>query len=153
MNLSLHDIIGYQGIDHEVAGIVDYALADRVLRLVRMTGPGHTRFLEPPTSDTADRALVLSEIDNLDITTPPPATIYHRGESYLLRVSGAATVGVAGTVPKRKSGTCTLWRYRAAGGQFLQIEEWPDGVRMLAGASVHKGMLEVRPATLKKSES
>lgn len=153
MNLHLHDIIGYQGIDHEVEGLVDYVLADRVLRLVHMIGPGQARFLEPPTSDMADRVLVLSEIDSLDIATPPPATIYHREESYLLRISGAAKVGVAGTIPNRQPGTCTLWRYRAAGGQFLRIEQWPDGVRMLAGASVHKGMLEVRPATLKKSES
>jgi hypothetical protein len=152
VNLHLHDIIGYQGIDHVVEAIVDYALADRVLRLVHMIGPGRARFLEPPTSDMADRLLIMSEIDNLDITTPPPATIYHRGESYLVRVSGAAKVSVAGTVPNRRSGTCTLWRYHAAGDQFLQIEQWPDGVRMLAGASVHKGMLEVRPATLKKSE-
>ena len=62
----------------------------------------------------------------------------------LLKISGAAQVTAAGSGP---AGLCTLWRYRAAGGQFLQIEQWPDKVRMLAGASVHLDMLEIRPAT------
>ena len=37
----------------------------------------------------------------------------------------------------------------AAGDQFLQIEQWPQEVRMFAGASVHLDMLEIRPATSK----
>jgi len=149
MKLSLGDRVGYQGIDYQVEAMLTYALADRVLCLARMVGPGQVRFLEPTTSDPVDRVLVLAEIDGLDITTPPPATIYHHGESYLLKVSGAAEVRGVGGGPGPMPGTCTLWRYRAAGGRFLQIEEWPGQVRMLAGASVHVGMLEIRPATLK----
>jgi len=148
MKLNPGDRVGYQGLDYQVEAILGYALADRVLSLVRMVGPGQVRFLEPPTSDAADRVLVLTEIQGLDITTPPPATIYHHGESYLLKISGVAKVTTAagsGPVP----GFCTLWRYRAAGGRFLQIEEWPDQVRMLAGASAHVDMLEIRSATRK----
>ena len=48
----------------------------------------------------------------------------------------------------RAPGPCTLWRYRAAGDRFLQIEAWPVAVRMLEGASVHQSMIEIRPATL-----
>jgi len=50
-------------------------------------------------------------------------------------------------VPGCPSGKCELWRYRAAGGRFLQIEAWPNKIRMLEGASVHRSMLEIRPAT------
>jgi hypothetical protein len=147
MKLRLGDRVGYQGVDYQVDDILTYALSDRSLHLARLVGGGQVRFVEPVTSEAHDRALVLSAIAKLDITTPPPATIYHRGESYLLRLSGAATVTADGGGPQ----TCTLWRYRAAGDQFLQIEQWPDRVRMLAGASVHLDMLEVRPATLKNS--
>jgi hypothetical protein len=146
MKLNLGDRVGYQGIDHQVEAILTYALADRVLCLARMVGPGQVRFLEQAVAGADDRVLVLTEIQGLDITTPPPATIYHHGESYLLKISGAAQVTAAGSGP---AGLCTLWRYRAAGGQFLQIEQWPDKVRMLAGASVHLDMLEIRPATSK----
>jgi hypothetical protein len=148
MKLHVNDRVGYQGIDFRVDDTLTYALADRSLHLARLVGAGEVRFLEPVTDGSADRALVLAEIEKLDITTPPPATIYHRGESYLLRISGVATVTDAGGAAR----TCTLWRYRAAGDQFLQIEQWPEQVRMFAGASVHVDMLEMRSATLKISK-
>jgi hypothetical protein len=152
MKLKLGDSVGYQGIDYRVDDILTYALADRDLRLARLVAAGQVHFLEPPTSEASGRALVLTEIEGLDITAPPPATIYHRGESYLLKISGAAQVTTAKGGSGSATGTCTLWRYRAAGDQFLQIEQWPDHVRMFAGASVHLDMLEVRPATLKDSK-
>jgi hypothetical protein len=145
MKLRLGDKVGYQGIDYRVDDILAYAVAECSLRLARLVAAGAVRFLECPTIDIDDRVLVLAEIEGIDITTPPPATIYHRGESYLLKLSGAAKVTAAGGDRQ----TCALWRYRAAGDRFLQIEQWPDRVRMLAGASVHKDMLEMRPATLK----
>jgi hypothetical protein len=147
MKLRLGDRVGYQGVDYRVDGLFAFALADRTLRLARLAGGGHALFVEPAQSDAHDRVLVLSEIDKLDITTPPPSTIYHGGESYLLRLSGTARVAA----DDGEARTCTLWRYRAAGDRFLQIEQWPDRLRMLAGASVHVGMLEIRPATTKDS--
>ncbi|HEX7507963.1 MAG TPA: DUF4178 domain-containing protein [Polyangia bacterium] len=145
MKLRLGDRVGYRGVDYLVDDILTYALSDRSLHLARLVGGGQVRFVEPAASEAHDRVLVLSAIEKLDIMTPPPATIYHRGESYLLRLSGAATVTAGGGEPQ----TCTLWRYRAAGDQVLQIEQWPGRVRMLVGASVHLDMLEIRPATFK----
>jgi hypothetical protein len=144
VRLSLGDLVAYQAVDHRVEGMLDYALPDRTLRLVSMATAGQIRFVEPVV--VADRVLVLSEIGPLDINSPPPETIYHRGESYLLKLSGRATVSITGHVTGRKPGICSLWRYRAAGGQYLQIEEWADHIRILAGIAIHKGMLEVRPA-------
>jgi hypothetical protein len=147
MKIRPGDTIGYQGADYLVDQVFVYALAGRSFNLVRMNSPdGQIRFLEIQPRDAPDRIPVLGGIPNLDITTPPPNTIYHRGESYLLAFSGRATV----TAPNADSATCTVWRYHAAGDLFLHIlhiEEWPDGVRTLAGASAHAGMLEVRPAT------
>jgi hypothetical protein len=145
VKLSPGDIVAYQALDHRVEGVLDYALPDRRLRLVAMVADAQVRFVEPVV--VADRVLVLSEIDPLDIHPPPPATIYYRGESYLLKISGQASVSITGQVAGRKPGTCKLWRFRAAGGQFLQIEEWADGIHVLAGIVIHRGMLEVRPAT------
>jgi len=144
----LHDTISHQGIDYLVEGTLDYRLAGRVLRQARLTRAGAVRYLESPSSDPPDRVLWLAEIAALDITTPPPAEIYHRGDSFLLKLSGTAEVAVAGRVPGLSPGPCSLWRYRAAGGRFLQIEAWPGKVRMLEGASMNPSMLEVRPATL-----
>jgi len=150
MVLHPNDIVGYQGIDYLVEGILDYSLAESSIRLACITGNGQLRFLELPATSLADRLLVLAAIDGIDIDPPPPDTIYHHGESYLLRLSGSAQVAITGNVPGRQPGACMLWRYRAAGGQFLQIEQWPDALRILAGTSVHSSMLEVRPATLEK---
>jgi hypothetical protein len=138
-------MVDYQGTAFEVAGLLEYRLPARTLRLARLLGGERVLYLELPASEVQDRALVLAEIRALDLGAPPPATIYHGGESFLLRLSGVAEVVVSGEVPERPGGPCTLWRYRAAGDRFLQIEDWPDGIRMLEGASVHQSMIEVRP--------
>jgi hypothetical protein len=145
----LGEIVGYQGIDFRVEGLLDYRLSERAFRLARLVGGGQVRFLEIPDGDLAGRVLVLGEIAALDIAAPPPATIYHGGESFLLRLAGTAQVSVAGDVPGRSDGLCGFWRYRAAGDRFLQIEAGTHGIRMLEGASVHQSMIETRSSTPK----
>lgn len=144
MDLKPGDVVAYQGVDQAVTGFLDYALPDRRLRLVAMAAGATLRFLDPVAS--GDRLLLLDEIAPLDIDSPPPSTIYHLGESYLLRLAGHAQVHIDGSVPGRASGACELWRFAAAGGRFLQIEAWPERIRMLAGTTIHASMLEVRPA-------
>jgi len=61
------------------------------------------------------------------------------------RLSGRATVEIAGRVPERTAGSVDVWRYRAAGDLFIQIEEGGGRVFMLAGESVHRGMIDVLP--------
>jgi hypothetical protein len=150
MRLAVNDIVAFQGIDLLVDGILVYVLGpgpeSARLQIARLIGDGQTRFLQMPSSEASDRALMLSEIDNLDVTTPPPATIYHQRESYLLKLAGMAEIEATGAASILR-GPCSLWRYRAAHDQYLQIEEWPDRIRTLAGPSVHVDMLEVRPAT------
>jgi hypothetical protein len=144
VQLRLRDIVDYQGTAFAVAGLLEYRLADRTVRLARLVSSERVLYLELAAPEPSDRVLVLAEIRALDLTAPPPATVYHGGESFLLRLAGVAEVAVAGEVPERRGGPCTLWRYRAAGDRFLQIEDWPDGIRMLEGASVHRSMLEIR---------
>jgi hypothetical protein len=151
VKLHLGDTLDYQGIPYRVEAVVDYHLAGRALCLARLVGGGEVRHLELPGSDIEDRILMFAEIPPLDITTPPPATIYHGGESFLLKLSGAARIEVAGDPTGSAGGECTVWRYRAAGGRALQIEAWPDRVRMLEGATVRQSMLEIRPATARTS--
>jgi hypothetical protein len=54
-------------------------------------------------------------------------------------------ITVTGQVPERANGNVMVWRYRAAGDLFIQIEEAPGRIAMLAGESVHKGMIEILP--------
>lgn len=144
--VQLGDTVDFAGIDYQVDGFCDYCLGDRTLRLARLRGATQVRYLEPAASEIANRVLLLVEVDNLDLSTPPPHTLYHGGESYLLRVSGTGEAQVKGESDGLPSGPCAVWRYRAAGDQFLQIERWPNRIRTLAGPSVDRSMLEVRPA-------
>lgn len=138
------DIVDFQGTAFTVTGVVEFAVGGRRLRMAHLAAGTDTRFLEPAAQPGDERVLLVREIPALDITTPPPAAIYHAGESYLLQLSGPAMVSLTGAVPGRTAGACTIWRYRAAGDRYLQIEAWPDGVRMLAGTTVHQSMIEVR---------
>ena len=95
--------------------------------------------------DADDRLLVLREIRDLEIAVPPPESINYHDLMYVQRLSGRATIEIAGRVPERSAGSADVWRYRAAGDLFLQIEEGGGRVFMLAGESVHRGMIDVLP--------
>jgi hypothetical protein len=146
MKLRLRDIFSYQGRDYVVEGLLTYRLSGKVLRLARVVDGQKVCWVEPLTDDSDDRVLILEEITGLDLSTPPPASISYQGRTYLPKLSGQATVEAAGKVADRLAGTCEVWRYRAAGDVFLQIERWPDRTVTLAGESVHKDMVDVLPA-------
>ncbi len=147
MKVQLRDIVSYQGRDFIVEAILTYKIGGRSLPLVRLVDGQQVAWMEPLLDDMDDRVLWLTEVSDLDTATPPPATIAYQGKSYVPRLSGAATVAVDGRAPGRSNGNCEVWRYRAAGDVFLQIERWPDRVVALAGESVHKGMIDVLPGS------
>jgi hypothetical protein len=146
MKLRLRDIFSYQGRDYVVEGVLTYRLGGKVLHLARVVDGPTVRWVEPLTDDADDRVLIMEEIAGLDLSTPPPASISYQNRTYLPKLSGQATVEVAGKVSDRLAGACEVWRYRAAGDVFLQIERWPDRTVTLAGESVHKDMVDVLPS-------
>lgn len=151
MKIRVRDTISYQGQDFSVDGVLTYKLAGKnypLGRAVAGTATGTTvRFIEPLMDDMDDRVLWLAEIKDLQVGTPPPGTISYKGQSYVPRLQGTATVSVDGSVPGRSAGPCEVWRYRAPGDLFLQIEKWPLGVVILAGESVHKDMISMSSGT------
>lgn len=147
MKLRLQDIVSHGGRDYVVEGSITYRLGGKVYRLCRVVDGETVRWVEPLTDETDDRILLLDEIQDLDMTTPPPATLSYRGKSYVTRLTGQATAEITGKVPDRFAGACELWRFRAAGDVFIQMEQWSDRVVALAGESVHKNMIEVFPGS------
>ena len=154
MKLRVKDVISHMGQDFVVEAVLSYRLSGKVYPLVRaVDGIGASadvRWVEPLMDDVDDRLLLFTEVKDLDMATPPPATISYRGGSYVPRLSGTGPVAVAGRAPDRPADGAhvSVWRYRAAGDLFLQIEkwqEWPDRTIVLAGESVHKGMVDVLP--------
>jgi hypothetical protein len=146
MKLRLRDVISYQGRDFVVEALLTYRLGGKSYPLVRAVDGDEVRWVEPLLDAADDRYLFFKEVRDLPLSTPPPATISYKGASYVPRMSGAATVELEGTAPNRVAGTCELWRYRAAGDVFLQLEKWPSLTVALAGESVHKDMVEIFPA-------
>src|SRR6185503_2011409 len=102
-------------------------------------------WIEPLREESDDRLLVLRGIRDLEMSVPPPEAIAYHDLTYVQRLATRVTVAVTGQVPDRVSGSVMLWRYRAAGDLYLQIEEAPGRVAMLAGESVHKGMIDILP--------
>jgi hypothetical protein len=141
------DVLSYLGRDHIVEGLLTYKLGGKTFRLARAVDGATVLWVEPLTDDLDDRLLLLSEVKDLQIGTPPPASISYRNHTFLPRLSGSATVESTGIVPGRSAGAVDIWRYRAAGDLFLQIEAWPAGKVVLFGESVHKGMVDVLPGS------
>jgi len=146
MKLRPRDVISHQGKDFVVEGILTYKLGVKTYHLARAVDGAAVLWVEPMHTDADDRLIIFHEVKDLPLGTPPPATISYKGQSFLPRFSGTATVDVDGVVAERDAGTCELWRYRGAGDIYLQIEAWPTGTVVLTGESVHKDMIEVYPA-------
>lgn len=139
------DVLSYLGRDYIVEGLLTYKLGGKTLRLARVVDGDVVLWVEPLTDDMDDRLLLLSEVHDLPIGTPPPPSISYRNATFVPRLSGLADIEVTGTVPRRSAGKSDVWRYRAAGDLFLQIEMTSAGVQILHGESVHKGMIDVLP--------
>ena len=146
MKLHLKDIVSYAGTDYLVEGLISYREGRRKRVLARLIDGERVLWMEPLVGELAERVLFLEEVHDLDMTTPPPANIYYKGRTYLRVFAGQAQVATSGRTPGRSSGTCEVWRYRAAGDIFIQIEAWPGALVVLAGPSAHQRMLQILPA-------
>jgi hypothetical protein len=145
MKIQVNDAVSYAGRDYIVEGVVAYDSGGDTWQLARAVDGDTVLWVEPPHLDTEDRLLVLHEIRDLEMSVPPPTAIAYHDLTYVQRLATRVTVGVDGRVPDRKPGAVMLWRYRAAGDLYLQLEEGAGRVAMLAGESVHRGLIEVLP--------
>ena len=140
------DVFSYQGKDFVVEGVLNYKLGGKIYPLARAADGDEVRFIEPLMDDADDRLLFFREVTDLRVGSPPPATISYKGGSYVPKLSGPATVTIDGAVDGRSAGPCEIWRYRAGGDVYLQIEKWPSRTVTLHGESVHKDMVTFFPA-------
>ena len=145
MKLQVRDVVSYAGKDYIVEGVVTYQMGGKTSQLARAADGDIVLWIEPPRDDTDDRLLILREIRDLEMSVPPPESISYHELTYVRRLAGRATLEVSGQVPERTTGAAQVWRYRAAGDLFLQIEEGAGRVSMLSGESVHRGMIDVLP--------
>jgi hypothetical protein len=149
MKINVKDIISFAGRDYVVEGTATYHLAGKTSVLARAVDGDVVFWIESPRDDASeavgDRLLVLREIRDLEIAVPPPESIAYHDLTYVQRLAGRATIELSGQVPDRAAGATDVWRYRAAGDLYLQIEEGAGRVFMLAGESVHRGMIDVLP--------
>jgi len=145
MKIQVQDVVSHAGRDYVVEGVVSYATGGESWQLARAVDGEVVVWIEPPHAEVAERLLVLHEIRDLEMSVPPPAAIAYHDLTYVQRLATRVTIGVEGRVPERASGSVMLWRYRAAGDLYLHLEEGAGRVAMLAGETVHPGMIEVLP--------
>jgi ABC-type molybdate transport system ATPase subunit len=139
------DILSYLGRDYVVEGVLSYQIPGHAFRLARVVDGDVVLWVELLTDAADDRLLVLTEVHDVAISTPPPHSISYRNNMFVQRFSGNARLSVAGIVAGRTEAAVDVWRYRAAGDLYLQIESSPGGHTVLYGESVHKGMIDVLP--------
>jgi hypothetical protein len=146
--IQIRDVLSFSGRDYVVEGTVTYQLAGKPFVLARAVDGAAVAWVESPDDGAgalADRLLVLHEVRDLDVAVPPPESIDYHRLSYVQRLAARAAIEVGGAVPEHASGTLQVWRYRAAGDLYLQIEEGNGRVFMMAGESVPRGMIDHLP--------
>jgi hypothetical protein len=145
MKIQVRDVVSYAGRDYIVEGVITYQIGGTSFQLARALDGDAVLWIEPLRDDADDRLLILREIRDLEMSVPPPESICYHDLTYVQRLAGRATADISGQVPDRAAGHIQLWRYRAAGDLYLQIEEGGGRVAMLAGESVHRGMIDILP--------
>jgi len=144
--VKLKDVLSHAGRDYVVEGLLTYDVAGKVHRLARAQAGKDLVLIELLTGEMDDRMLLLRDVHDLPVSTPPPPSIHYRNGSFVSRWSGLAKIAVEGQGGDRNAGACEVWRYRAGGDLVLQIEKWGAAVRVLFGESVPKGLIEHYPA-------
>ena len=148
MPIHIRDVLSFHGRDYLVEGKVAFLLAGKRSLMARAVDGQTVLWVEFPDEEThppADRLLVLHEVHDLDVAIPPPESIEYHQLSYLQRLAARAIIELDGVVPDHSAGALQVWRYRAAGDRYLQIEEGHGRVFMMAGESVPRGMIDHLP--------
>lgn len=148
MPIHIRDVLSFSGRDYLVEGTVSYLLAGKRSVLARAVDGQTTAWVEFPDEGAgppADRLLVWHEVRDLDLAMPPPESIDYHQLSYVQRLAARALIEIDGVVPDHIAGALLVWRYRAAGDRYLQIEERNGRLVMMAGESVPRGMIDHLP--------
>ena len=148
MPIHIRDVLSFSGRDYVVEGTVGFLLAGRRSVMARAVDGETVTWVEFPDAQAqppADRLLVLHEVGDLDLAMPPPESIDYHQLSYVQRLAARAVIEIDGVVPDHTGGALQVWRYRAAGDRYLQIEEGNGRVFMMAGESVPRGMIDHLP--------
>ena len=148
MPIHIRDVLSFSGRDYLVEGTVAFLLAGKRSVMARAVDGQTVAWVEFPDEETrppADRLLVLHEVHDLDVAIPPPESIDYHQLSYVQRLAARAVIEINGLVPDQSAGPLQVWRYRAAGDRYLQIEEGHGRVFMMAGESVTRGMIDHLP--------
>ena len=145
MPIHIRDVLSFNGRDYLVEGTVLYRLGGRTSQLARAVDGLTVVWVESPDDGAAERLMVLHEVRDLDLEVPPPECIDYHRQSYVQRLAARAAIEIDGVVPEHTTGPLQVWRYRAAGDLYLQIEEGSGRVFMLAGEAVPRGIIDHLP--------
>jgi hypothetical protein len=146
--IHIRDVLSFSGRDYLVEGTVAYLLSGKRSVMARAIDGQTAAWVEFPDEEAgspSDRLLVLHEVRDLDLAMPPPESIDYHQLSYVQRLAARALIEIDGLVPDRTAGALQVWRYRAAGDRYLQIEEGNGRRFMMAGETLPRGMIDHLP--------
>jgi hypothetical protein len=149
------DVVQHDGKDFLVEGVLSYDEDGKDWSGARLVDGDDERWLMVGMEPTGPAALRLCRIDReLEVAGYPPDALTLGGDRYRLDRRGTATVradgDVGGAIPAGAPGTsqrCRWWRYEAAGERGLVIEQWGQAFRVLRGATLEAGDLDLMPGS------
>src|SRR6476469_9725090 len=100
MRINPKDDVSFAGRDYIVEGTVTYHLGGKTFMLARAVDGELVFWIEALRDEADDRLLVLREIRDLEIAVPPPESISYHELMYVQRLSGRASIEIAGRVPE-----------------------------------------------------
>jgi hypothetical protein len=153
--LRVGDIVQHGAVDYLVEGILAYDEDGHGWLAGRLIDGDDERWLVIGMERVGAAALRLCRADrSLEISGYPPDFLTLGGARYKLEKRGTASVQVRGEAglavkaePPGSVVRCRWWRYEAPGERGLIVEQWGAVFRVLAGATVAAGDLDLMPGS------
>jgi hypothetical protein len=156
--LRLGDVVQHGGADYLVEGLMLYDEDGHGWSAARLVDGADERWLLVGMERVGDAALRLVRPEpRLEIAGHPPEYLTLDGVRYKLEKRGTASVQTRGDVgrlgplaSREAPGSverCRWWRYEGSGQRGIVVEQWGADFRVLAGATVGPGDLELMPGS------
>ena len=140
-DLKVDDALTYDSIDYLVIAKVTYDAQGALSYAYQLEDTDTDRWLRVgPASDE----VVLFDVVDERVSTPPAETLEVAGESFRQTGEGQAKAYIVGPGGRRE-GVAEYWLYTSDSGGRLWIEKWGDAVRVQRGQPVDADQIKVWP--------
>ena len=143
-DLKLNDIVCYYENDFTVEGMIAYNQGGWKWYTYRLEDAGEQRWLGIEQDDGLEVQL-WEEVEEFEVSAPPPQTIEYDGETFRRVEKGRANAESVGRTGRAVKASVSFYDYNGSNGRYLSVEDWDGDIEVSVGRDVDPMELTVLP--------